>query len=316
MYPGTWAEKTPEKPAVVLHGSGQVVTYRELEDRSRQLAQLLFARGLRKGDHIALFMENRAEFYDVAWAALRSGLYVTTINRYLTTEEAGYILDDCEAQAVVVSETLARAHAGLFDTAPRCHTRLVTATDPVDGYELFEPAIAAPPAEPLDEEPAGSFMLYSSGTTGRPKGIKAPLPNRMLRDHDVGVKGLLGGLFGFDETGTYLSPAPLYHSAPAGFSVTAQALGGTVVVLEHFDPVTALEAIERHHVTHSQWVPTMFVRMLKLPEEERGRFDLSSHQVAIHAAAPCPRPIKQQMLEWWGPIIHEYYAGTEGIGLT
>jgi len=317
MYPGVWAAKTPEKPAVVLHESGKVVTFGELDERSMRLAQLLHSRGLRRGDHVALFLENRTEFYDVAWAGLRSGLYVTTVNRYLTTEEAGYIVDDCEALAVVVSDTLAAAHPDLRSFAPRCHTWLVTGDGaPPDGYESLEDAIAAHPAEPVGDEPMGSFMLYSSGTTGRPKGIKAPLPERSIRDSQVGVSALLGGVFGFDDSGTYLSPAPLYHSAPAAFSISAQALGGTVVVLEHFDPVGALAAIERHHVTHSQWVPTMFVRMLKLPQEERTRFDLSSHRVAIHAAAPCPVPVKQQMLEWWGPVIHEYYAGTEGIGFT
>jgi fatty-acyl-CoA synthase len=315
MHPGEWAEKTPDKPAVIMHESGVVVTYRELEDRSRRLAQLWWSKGLRPGDHVALFMENRAEFYDVAWAAMRSGLYLTTVNRYLTSEEAGYIIDDCEAQSVVVSATLARALPDLQSHAPRCHGWLVVGGD-VDGYDSYETSTAAMPAEPLADEPAGAFMLYSSGTTGRPKGIKAPLPGKPLREHSVGVSGLLAGVFGFDESHTYLSPAPLYHSAPAGFSVSAQALGGTVVVLEHFDPVGALQAIERHHVTHSQWVPTMFVRMLKLPEEDRTGFDLSSHRVAIHAAAPCPREVKRQMLEWWGPVVHEYYAGTEGIGFT
>jgi fatty-acyl-CoA synthase len=186
----------------------------------------------------------------------------------------------------------------------------------VNGYEDFDEAIATHPADRLENETAGAFMLYSSGTTGRPKGIKRRLPSKTIDEHLTFVDVFAKELFAFDDNTTYLSPAPLYHSAPAGFCVAAQSLGGTAIVLENFDPVVALEAIERHRVTHSQWVPTMFVRMLKIPEADRNRFDLSSHSVAIHAAAPCPRTVKEQMLEWWGPILHEYYSATEATGMT
>ena len=315
MFPGTWAEKTPDKPAIVMHGSGEIVTYSQLEDRSRRLAQLLWARGLRPGDHVAVLTDNCSEFFVVVWAAMRSGLYVTPINRYLTVEEAGYIVDDCEAQAIVVTADIARSLSTLRTFASQCGTWLVIG-EPVEGYESYAEATRAQPSEPLADEPAGAFMLYSSGTTGQPKGIKPALPDKPIRECAVGVTSLTKNLFGFDDTVTYLSPAPLYHSAPSGFSIAVQALGGTVVVLERFDPVVALQAIEQRGVTHSQWVPTMFVRMLKLTEGERTGFDLSTHRMAIHAAAPCPRAVKAQMLEWWGPVLHEYYAGTEGVGLT
>lgn len=298
-----------------MAGSGEVMTYGELEDRSRRLAQLLWDRGLRPGDHLAVLLENRPAFFEAVWAGLRSGLYVTTINRYLTTDEAGYILDDCGAKALVTSAEVARPLTGLAALAPACRTRLAVG-GALDGYEPYAESLQRHPPERLDHEPAGAFMLYSSGTTGRPKGIRSALPGQTIEDHPGRLTAALQDRYHFDADMTYLSPAPLYHAAPAGFTVTTQILGGTVVVMERFDPEAALQAIEAHSVTHSQWVPTMFVRMLKLDEEVRGRYDLSSHQVAVHAAAPCPLAVKQQMMAWWGPIIHEYYAGTEGIGST
>jgi long-chain acyl-CoA synthetase len=315
MYPGRYSREHPDRVAVIMAGSGETVTYAELEERSLRLAQLLHNRGLRPGSHIAVLLENHPRYFEVLWAGLRSGLYVTPINRHLTVREAGYIIGDCGAEALVTSASLAAKLVGLFDDAPGCAVRLVIDND-VDGYERYEKAIADYPAHPLGDEPAGRTMMYSSGTTGRPKGITGPLPGVALRDFTTYVTQLAQDLFDFNEETVYLSPAPLYHSAPIGFTVAAQALGGTVVVMERFDPTDALAAIEAYRVTHSQWVPTMFVRMLKLDEPERQRYDLSSHRVAIHAAAPCPVTIKEQMLTWWGPILYEYYSGSETAGFT
>ena len=315
MYPGKWAAEFPDKPAAIDAASGATTTYAELNARSNQLAQLLWDRGLRPGDHVAIFMENNLRYFEVVWAALRSGHYLTTINRYLTTEEAGYILDNCEAQALITSNYLREVAADLSQYAARCHTWLMT-DGASEGYEAFEARISEFPATPLADEPAGQFMLYSSGTTGRPKGILRPQFTHKIHENAGPVGALQKGLWGFDEATVYLSPAPLYHSAPIGFCSAAQALGGTVVMLPRFDEIGALRAIQDYAVTHSQWVPTMFTRMLKLPAEQREGFDLSSHQVAIHAAAPCPVGIKQQMFEWWGPIIYEYYGGTELNGLV
>ena len=315
MYPGKWAELCPDKAAVINSVTGQQTTFRELNDRSNQLAQLFWDKGLRRGDHVALFVENDIHFYDVVWATQRSGLYLTTVNRYLTAEEAGYIVNDCGAQVTVGSSYLGDVAADMPRYAPNCHTWLAL-NGAVEGYEDYHTAIQRYPAEPLAEEPLGSFMLYSSGTTGRPKGIKRPLADASVGDEAAGIGALQKLLWGFGEDTVYLSPAPLYHSAPASFSTMAQALGGTVVMMPRFDAVQALEAIERFRVTHSQWVPTMFTRMLKLPPQERSGFDLSSHQVAIHAAAPCPEGVKRQMLDWWGPVLYEYYAGTEANGFT
>ena len=315
MYPGHWATIFPDKPAAIDTANGETITYRELNDRSNRLAQLMWDRGLRPGDHVSIFMENNLAYFEVLWAALRSGLYFTSVNRYLTTEEAGYIVDNSESQVLITSTGVAEVAGNLPLYAPNCHTWLCVGGS-LDGYEDYEAGINALPAQPLEQEPAGTFMLYSSGTTGRPKGILRPLPEGLISSADNLVGGLLSGLWQFDENVVYLSPAPLYHSAPLSFSSGTQALGGTVVMMHRFDPIQALHAIEDYQVTHSQWVPTMFSRMLKLPEADRSGFNLSSHKVAIHAAAPCPPDVKRQMFDWWGSIIYEYYGGTELNGFT
>ena len=312
MYPGALAKTIPDHPAFAMASSGERVTYAELDERSNRGAQLFRSLGLRPGDAIAFFMENHPRFFELCWAAQRSGLIYTAISSQLTAPEVEYIVKDCGARVFVTSaakrdeaEALAAPLSGLAG-------RFMVGGD-APGYPAYEDAAAAQPASPVDDEVEGSDMLYSSGTTGRPKGVRLPgagepigTPPRLLL--------LLKGLYGAGQESVYLSPAPLYHAAPLRFSMAMQRLGATVIVMEQFDPVQALQLIERHRVTLSQWVPTMFIRMLKLPEEERARFDLSSHKAAIHAAAPCPIPIKQQMIDWWGPVLHEYYAGTESNG--
>ncbi|HEY3800437.1 MAG TPA: acyl-CoA synthetase [Caulobacteraceae bacterium] len=313
MYIADHARLTPDKPAMIAAGSGEQITYRELNDRSNRFAQLLAAKGLTRGDHIAILMENNLRFMEVAWAAYRSGLYLTAVNRYLPPDEAAYVVGDCGAKAIVSSLDRREIVAPLADLIPDCPSRLMV-DGTIDGWESYEDAIAAYPPTPLEVEWMGDTMLYSSGTTGRPKGILRPLPERTVAEGFDMRQG--ANRYGFSSNSVYLSPAPLYHAAPLAFVTNIQGFGGTVIMMERFDPEAALAAIERYHVTHSQWVPTMFVRMLKLPEDVRGRYDLSSHEVAIHAAAPCPVDVKRQMIGWWGPIIFEYYAGTEGAGST
>jgi len=318
MYPGHHARTTPDKPAVICARTGESLTYAELDARSNRLAQLLWAEGLRRGGHIAVFLENHLRYFEVAWAALRSGLYLTTVNRYLTAPEASYIVADCGARVLISSRAVHEAAAEIPDRAPECRRFLVVDGSPdgaADRFESYEAALADHPPEPLAEEPLGEFMLYSSGTTGRPKGISRPLPDRPV-SRGLAMNPVLKGLFGVEADSVYLSPAPMYHSAPIGFCTSMQSLGGTVIMMDRFDAGEALRALEKYAVTHSQWVPTMFSRMLKLPEDERTGFDLSAHRVAIHAAAPCPRRVKEQMFAWWGPILHEYYGGTELNGLT
>jgi acyl-CoA synthetase (AMP-forming)/AMP-acid ligase II len=314
MWPGVHAASHPDKPAVVMAATGEIVTYRELNDRSNQLAQLFWDAGLRFGDHIAVLMDNNPRYLEVCWAAQRSGLFYTALNWHFTADEAAYIIDDCDAQAIVVSAGTREVAEQLVDLMPRVTIRLAVG-GAVDGYVDYDDAIAAFPAEPLAEELEGTPMLYSSGTTGRPKGVKYHVERTPIGNAPARLASLTT-LFGFDESSIYLSPAPLYHSAPLFYCMNSLRLGATVVVMEQFDALLALQYIERHRITHSQWVPTMFVRMWKLTDEERNRYDLSSHRVALHAAAPCPVEVKRRMIEWWGPIIMEYYSATEGAGAT
>lgn len=309
MYIGTHAETPPNKIAVYRPSTGERLTYGQLNDASNQLAQLLYTQGLRRGDHIAVFLENRLEYIVSIWASLRSGLYMTPINRYLTAPEAAYIVDNCDARVLIASAAL-EASEELGRLAGRCELKLAVG-GAVDGCTDYLTAVAAQPSRPLEKEHIGAFMPYSSGTTGRPKGILFPLPQGELSE---GIQSLDFSMFNIDASTVYLSPAPLYHSSPIMYASGVTMAGGTVVMMDKFEPSLALEFIERYRVTHSQWVPTMFVRMLKLNSEQRKNWNLSSHRCAIHAAAPCPVEVKRQMIEWWGPIIEEFYASTEGAG--
>src|SRR5579872_2415004 len=310
----TWATRRPDAPAIVM-GSGAVVSYGELEDGTNRLAQLLRHYGLHTGDHVAILMENNATYLEVAWAAQRSGLYYTALNSHLRSAEVQYILDDCGATALVASPAVAEAVDGL--DLSRIGLRLAVG-GALPGFEPYEHAVAAFPPEPVPAEQEGREMLYSSGTTGRPKGVRKALPATALGDRTAAPVQIAKGMSasGAGPGAVYLSPAPLYHSAPLVYCTSMLRLGATVVVMEHFDAQRCLELIERHRVTHAQFVPTMFARILQLPDDVRTRYDLSSLRYVVHAAAPCPPAVKKRMLDWWGPIIHEYYAGTEDIGST
>jgi acyl-CoA synthetase (AMP-forming)/AMP-acid ligase II len=315
VYPGAIAAATPDKAAYIMAGTGETVTYAELDRRSNQMAHLFRRRGLRRGDVVAVFMENNARYFEVVWAAQRSGLYYTTISSRLTAGEVAYILSDCGAQALVTSGTKVGVAAEAVADVPGVRTRLVC-DGSAPGFESYEAARDAESMEPVPDESEGQDMLYSSGTTGRPKGVKVPMHEPVPIGTGSAVHTLAVGLYGLTSESVYLSPAPLYHAAPLRFTLAWMRAGATVVVMESFDPVEFLRLVERYRVSHTQLVPTMFVRMLKLDPARRDGFDLSSLQAAIHAAAPCPVPVKEQMIEWWGPVIHEYYAGTEGNGFT
>jgi acyl-CoA synthetase (AMP-forming)/AMP-acid ligase II len=314
MYPGAHAKTTPDKAAYIMASTGEVVTYKQLDEASNRLAHVFADAGLEEGDSIALMLENNVHFLEVTWAAQRSGLYYTAMSSRLTAEEASYIINDCGAQVFVTSHYLAPAASELAKQMPNVKVALMI-DGVVDGYESYETVTASKPATPLAVEREGADMLYSSGTTGRPKGVKVPLPDSPAGERPNAIQLLGQMLYGFTDDMVYLSPAPLYHAAPLRFSMAVQRMGGTVVVMEHFDPAEFLRLVAQYKVTHTQVVPTMFVRMLKLDPSERAG-DVSSLRTVIHAAAPCPVEVKRQMIEWWGPIIFEYYAGTEGNGFV
>ena len=318
MHPGVNGKKFPDKPAIVMLSSGKIVTHGELNDLSNQGAQLFRSLGLKPGDSIAFMLENHHLFFPIAFAAWRSGLRYTAISWRLQPAEVEYIVKDCEAKVFITSKFLEETAANLEEVLGGVKKFMLDGTS--SGYESYEESIASMPEEPVEDECQGGSMLYSSGTTGRPKGIYRelqlnPLPYTQEED-DLGLGRVVEGVYGGDENTVYLSPAPLYHSAPLGFNTGFLSLGGTSIVMEKFDPEAALKAIQDYKVTHSQWVPTMFVRFLKTDESLRSAYDLSSHKVAIHAAAPCPIEIKEIMINWWGPILFEYYAGTEFNGMT
>lgn len=314
MFPGTYAETTPAKPAIVMVESGETVTYAQLEDRSARLAHVLRGAGLKPGDVVAVLCHNDPRVFDVYWAAMRCGLYITALNHHLTDDELTYILKDSGAGALIASSSCAPVVERLV-AAVSVPTALAWGGR-VEGCGVYEDALAAAPTTPVEDQPHGAPMLYSSGTTGHPAGVKPPLPPVQVHEGGDPLIGLVQALFGVDARTRYLSPAPLYHAAPLRWCGAVQAHGGTVHVMEKFEPTECLRALQDLKISHAQFVPTMFVRMLQLSDEERSRYDLSDLRYAVHAAAPCPVEVKERMIDWWGPILYEYYAGTEGNGMT
>jgi long-chain acyl-CoA synthetase len=316
---------TPDKPAIIMYPSGTVVTFGELEASANRLAHLFRAAGLVEGDAVAILMENNEHMHAVMWAARRAGLYYVPINTHLTPGEAAYIIDNSSAKAIVGSAKLAATLAGLGAELPKGLPAVLIVVDGVEssetgassqlnGWQSYPECVAEQPDTPIADEIEGDLLQYSSGTTGRPKGIKRALPHVPPAE----APGLMAALVAFwmRPDAVYLSPAPLYHTAPSVWSMQTQAGGITTVVMEKFEAEGALDAIARHRITHGQFVPAMFTRMLKLPQEVRKSYDVSSLERVMHAAAPCPVEIKKQMMDWWGPIIDEYYASSEAHGST
>ncbi|MGI9295143.1 MAG: acyl-CoA synthetase [Pseudomonadales bacterium] len=310
----TTAATHPNKPAIIMANSGEVITYQTLDERSNQGAQLLRSLGIQAGDHIGFMIENTRQFMEIVQAALRSGIIFTPISTHLKKEEARYILENCNARLFIASTKLAAVAEELVgDMSNIEHFYMVNGRRP--GFESWDEAVALQPTEPIVDQSVGTPMLYSSGTTGQPKGVLAMSDITDINELHPNLAAFAAA-FGFNEATRYLSPAPLYHAAPLHYNNLILAMQGTTIIMEKFDPERALQLVEEHKVTHSQWVPIMFVRMLKLPPEQRNKYDCSSMQVAIHAAAPCPIEIKERMIDWWGPVILEYYSGSEGAGMT
>jgi len=316
MYTGKHAHLRPLQPAFIMAGSGEAVTYRELEARCNALAHLFRNRGLKRLDHYAIFMENNSRYLEACGAGERSGLYFTCVNSYLTAGELAYILNNSQSRILITSAAKLDIAREAIGECPKVELCIVAdGKGESDRIVGLAEVTAGLPKTPVPDEFVGTAMLYSSGTTGRPKGILRPLPEQPPV-YNLPLFEFLIKLWQYREGMIYLSPAPLYHSAPqAAVNLTIR-MGGTVIIMESFDPERYLALIEQFGVTHSQLVPTMFSRMLKLPEEARKRYDLSSLEIAIHAAAPCPAQVKEDMIKWWGPIIQEYYGATEGLGFT
>ncbi|HTR87350.1 MAG TPA: AMP-binding protein [Reyranella sp.] len=316
MYPGKHAASDPHRLAVIMAGSGETITYGELEARSNRLAHLLRQQGLKRLDHYSIYMENHPRYVECCAAGDRAGLYYTCINSFLTPEELAYIVNNSESRVLITSQAKREVALAALASCPKVELCVIV-DGPGDSAKVsnLEEATKDLPSTPIPDEALGTAMLYSSGTTGRPKGILRPL----APEHPSVITPLFGfllKLWKYRDGMIYLSPAPLYHSAPQAAVNLAIRSGATVVIMEKFDPEPYLALVEKHRITHSQLVPTMFSRLLKLPEEARRKYDLSSLEVAVHAAAPCPVQVKEQMIAWWGPIIDEYYGATEGLGFT
>jgi long-chain acyl-CoA synthetase len=316
MYTGKHAHLRPLQPAFIMANSGEAVSYAELEARSNRLAHLFRNHGLKRLDHYAIYMENNSRYLEACGAGERAGLYYTCVNSYLTASELAYIVTNSQSRILITSVAKIEVAREALSQCPMVELCIV-----VDGGSEgdrivgLRDATSGLPRTPIEDESIGTAMLYSSGTTGRPKGILRPLPEQPPTQQ-LPIFDFLQKLWQYREGMIYLSPAPLYHSAPQAAVNLAIRAGGTVIIMENFDPERYLELVEKWGVTHSQLVPTMFSRMLKLPEAVRRRCDLSSLEIAVHAAAPCPAAVKDDMIKWWGPIIHEYYGATEGLGFT
>ncbi len=316
QHPSIHAQRTPDKAAYIMADSGEVVSYKDLDSRTNQGAQLFRHLGLKTQDVILIFAENHARFLEVLWAAQRSGLYFTAVSWHLTAPEIDYILHDSGAKVFIASarfSAVAREVAEGLD-AQKSTVRLVSLGGEISGFEAYEALRDQQPSTPISDEVAGMPMLYTSGTTGKPKGVKRPFPNDPI---DLVHQGeIFFHREGFDENSVGLAAGPLYHTAPMNNTMRNQRFGGTGIVVDKFDPEELLGLIEKHGVKQLTCVPTHFVRLLKLPEQVRQKYDLSSLEIVLHTAAPCPLDVKHKMIEWLGPILFEYYGGTEGIGGT
>ncbi|OBB26084.1 acyl-CoA synthetase [Mycolicibacterium peregrinum] len=314
MYTGHQVQENPDRAAVIMAVSRETLTYRQLDERANRVANYFRAIGLRRTDHIAIFTENHLEMIVTMSAAERCGLYYTPINSFLSVEEAAYIVNDCGARLVVTSAAKFDVAAELPGLCPNVeHWLLVGMAAPPAPFQNFAAAIDDYPSTPGDDERLGTPMFYSSGTTGKPKAVKRQLPD-VPPQEQLGIEEMGKRLFRMREGMTFLSTAPLYHSGPQSSISIGLRLGATHIVMERFDTEAFLALIDEFDVTHTMVVPTMFSRVLKLPKEIRDKYDYSSIEAVVHGAAPCPRQVKQDMLDWWGPVIYEYYGGTEANG--
>ena len=294
-----WATHFPDR--VALNIGSETLTYGEMEARANQLARVFEARGLQRGDHIVAFLPNVPFMFVLAWAAYRSGLYFTPASNSLSLKDAAYIVDNSQARLVLADAAVKTPVSQLPDCC-RQKIHWLSHGQGIPGYTRVADLMVGVDTQPREEEAPGSLMLYTSGTTGAPKGVWRPLPAADYAGAPTFAADLMA-LFSIDENVRYLSTAPLYHAAPLRFALTVTARGGSVFGMQKFEAEDALEMLVENHITHSQWVPTMLQRLLRLPEDVRRGFSAPHHVMALHSAAPCPVPVKQAIIEWWGPIL-------------
>lgn len=300
-----FARDTPDRPAVIAEQGGR--TYGELNRRANQLARVWRRAGIRAGDAIALLMSNRAEFLDVYMAALRTGVRMTPVNWHLKADEIAYIVDNCEARTLITEERFREAAVNATRQAPRlCQRLMLTDGQAPAGFLNYDEALQAADDRDLEDPCYGRYMLYTSGTTGRPKGVLRATREPFLPSweegpgqiHPLEAKELLTG--------------PAYHGAPIVSLARTLISGATVVLMDKWDAETTLKLIQDHRITHTHMVATMFHRLLQLPRSVRDSYDVSSLKVVLHGAAPTPVPVKKAMIDWFGPVLLEYYGGSEG----
>ena len=315
MHPSQWAALRPRSAAIVAQNTGVTRDYATLEAASNRGAHLLRKFGLVRGDCIAIWCGNRPEYLEICWAAERSGIVFVPVSTHLTAREAAYIICDCGARLLIAGVAVADALQTLMSEASMTGIPVLAVGFAPAGTLCWDAATEPLPQTPIADQSGGRPMLYSSGVTGRPKGIvHADRPQDITAEHHY--ESWLRADFGIDERTVFTSPAPLYHAAPLVFSMTAQRLGASVILFERFDAETFLHCVERYRISHAQLVPTMMSRLLNLPAEVRRKYDLSSLRAVIHSAAPCPIAVKSAIIGWLGAIVYEYYGGSEAFGRT
>jgi fatty-acyl-CoA synthase len=308
------AQQSPQR--VVVSCDDKSLTYGELESLANKMARYFRSRGLFRGDHIALLIGNCPEMLAVVWGAWRAGLYITPMSTSLTLTELTYMVSDCDAKLVIVDVALGETSLQLASQLNTEELQFASVGGATPNCTDLNAILSTISDQPIQDESPGALMMYTSGTTGYPKGVIRPLPDASQVATPAFAADLIT-LFGMGGNEVrYLSTQPLYHAAALRFALAVTAGGGYVRIMPRFHAKKALTLLESDQITHSQWVPVMFQRLMGLPENLRKAFHAPKHRCAIHGAAPCSVSLKQDMIEWWGPIFLEYYSGSEGVGLS
>jgi long-chain acyl-CoA synthetase len=314
MHPILHAQQQPQKPACIFANTGQQISYQQMDQLANQAAHLMRQHGLKRGDTLAILLENGVDIFSLAWGAQRAGLYLTAISCKSSVQDLLYILQNSDSKMLVVSASLlALAEQAL--QLGQLQGLLLYVAGQASAERSLAQALAQCPSQMIADPSPGGDMLYSSGSTGRPKGVRPTLAEGDIYQA-VPLMQMGRALYGMDQDTVYLSTSPLYHAAPLRWAMAIHRLGGTVVIMDKFDAEKTLDWIEHYQISHATFVPTHFSRLLHLPEPRRAGFKGASLRAVIHAAAPCPVSVKQAMMAWWGPILHEYYSGTEQCGIT